>query len=299
MSYRYFMQVARCLLITVWVSLPLLPAQAISRMNFFERLDESMARIRTFQSDVQQESRYLDGLVQRYAGHLTLFDDGRIAYHYDLVGEYEDPSLVPDSKINETLTGRTEASSHRSPSSGRYLAKGGRVRHFDAEKDLTTEGTEETNLLIQVFRTLVGSGDFDVEKFKDEHSIDVDETSLNGIPVYRMIASPKRKSELFKRWSSQTRNEMTNWNWELWVKQSDMEPLKAVLQSLDLEESTTIYLNGTQINQHVDENAFRLPAGASRRVIPKQGFGSPPSRNIEEIRTLQNEPLGLREIPTE
>jgi len=297
MSYLYFMRISRVLFLFAIASLPISPALGISRTDFFERLDRSMAMIQTFESNVQQESRYSDGKIERYSGHLTLFDDGRIAYRYDLVAEYDDPSLIPDSQINQSLTGTAPSGSHRAPSSGRYLAKQGRVRHYDADRNLATEGTEDSNLLIQVFRTLVGSEEFDVEKFKEENSIDVEETSLDGIPVYRMVATPKKKSELFKRWSSQTRNEMANWNWELWVKQANMEPMKAVLQSIDLGESTTIHLNGTQINQPVDEGEFTLPAGT--QVIPKQGFGTPPSRAIEEIRTLEAEPAGLREIPTE
>ncbi|MCA9413773.1 MAG: hypothetical protein KC917_09910 [Candidatus Omnitrophica bacterium] len=297
MSIKIRMRHTCCLLLFAIISLPISPALGISRTDFFERLEESMNRVQTFTSDIQQESRYRDGLVQRYSGRLTLFSDGKISYIYDLVGEYEDPSLVPESEINSQLTEGAAPKVERAPSSGRIFAKGGSVLQYDADRDLLVQGKEDENLLVQVFRALLGSGDFDIEKFKDEHSIDVDETTLDGMPVYRMVASPKRRSELFKIWSSQTRNEMMNWDWELWVRQSDMLPLRAILQSKD--ESTAVHLIGAKVNGPVDESDALLPAGANPRAISKQGFGTTPSRKIDEIRSLEPEPAGLQEIPTE
>lgn len=297
MSFPTSMQRHRFLFLAAIISLPIGPALSISRTDFFERLEQSMARIQTFESEVLQESRYPDGLVQRYSGRLSLFDDGRIAYHYDLVGEYEDPSIATQPAATALQPGQTDSASVKAPSSGRIFAKEGLVRQYDADKDLVLEGTEDSNLLIQVFRTLVGSGDFDIEKFKEEHSISVDETTLDGVPVFKMVASPKKKSELFKKWSSQTRNELMNWNWELWVRQTDMQPMRAVLQSH--EESTAIQLNGTRVNEPMNEAAFALPQGAAPKVVRKQSFGGPPSRQVEETRVLEPEPPGLVEIPTE
>ncbi len=267
-------------------------SQAIGKKEFFERLQESWNNIQTFQSDVVQESRYSDGIVQRYKGRLSLGEDGRIAYDCDLIGEYKDTSLISSETGQKAATAPSQAEIRQTHNSAKYRAQGERVVEFDPAQNVMVESPEEGNLLIQVFRSMLGSGDFDVEKFKEDSKIDrIEElTSEEGVPVYRLVAIPKKGSEIWK-WT-QVGNQGVEWTQELWVEQSTMRPLKAVL--LSGKESTSVVLQNSKINQPVDPQVFLLPVkdGAIKYNKDSQPVSSPPAP-----KEFQGKPLD--EIPVE
>lgn len=267
-------------------------SQAIGKKEFFERLQEAWNNIQTFQSDVVQESRYSDGVVQRYKGKLALGEDGRIAYDCNLVGEYKDPSLISQGSGQQTPTTPPQLEDRQTPATALYRAQGDRVVEFDPAKNVMVESPEDGNLLIQVFRSMLGSGDFDVEKFKEESKIDrIEElTSEDGTPVYRLVAIPKKDSALWK-WT-QVGNQGVEWQQELWVEQSTMRPLKAVL--LSEKESTSVILKNSKLNQPVDPQVFLLPIKGDPKKYSKDSIGvnSPPTQ-----KEFKGAPL--EEIPVE
>jgi outer membrane lipoprotein-sorting protein len=273
------------------------PASGIGKKEFFDRLQEAMSQIRTFQADVVQESRYSDGVVQRYQGKLALSEDGRIAYDYDLIGEFTDPSLARKDKAENTpaspsTSGESETGVHRASASGSYRAKGELVNHYDPGQNLLVESPEDETLLIQIFRTMLGSGNFDVEKFKEENKItSLEETALeDGASVYRLVASPRKGTDMYK-WAHQIGNQEVNLQQELWVEAVTMRPLRAVL--LSEKESTSVQLKNSRFNIPLDESLFLLPVTgdqppskirrgtADNPHVPPQEFQGRPLEEIE------------------
>lgn len=264
---------AAAVLAAIIVSLSAGSAEAIGRKDFFERLDQALKQTFTFQADVVQESIYPDGIVQRYSGKLAVSEEGRIAYDYNLVGEYEDPSLAKAEYVQSLPSMETPEPQHPSRQAGAYITKGDRVMHYDQGQHLIVESAEQENLLIQLFRNLVGAGDFDMEAFLENHKIErIQETEFEGIPVYLMIAQPLKGSELYRSWTEGTSNERVEWRQELWVKQSDMSPVKAVLTMQN--ESTSILLSNVRINERVDAQPFQIDFGDKGlpRTIRREGF---------------------------
>jgi outer membrane lipoprotein-sorting protein len=267
-------------------------SHGIGKKEFFERLQEAWNNIRTFQSDVVQESRYSDGVVQRYKGKLFLGEDGRIAYDCNLVGEYKDSSLVPQDSGQAAPTTPPQGENRETPSSAMYRTQGDRVVEFDPAKSVMVESPEDGNLLIQVFRSMLGSGDFDVEKFKEDSKIDrIEELATEeGTPVYRLVAIPRKGSDIWK-WT-QVGNQEVEWQQELWVEQSTMRPLKAVL--LSKKESTSVILRNSKLNQPVDPQVFLLPVKGE----PKKYRKDSPAVNTAPSQKEFQGPR-LEEIPIE
>jgi len=112
--------------------------------------------------------------------------------------------------------------------------------------------------LIQIFRSLFGTKDFNTEKFLEENKVtDISEETLpDGREVYRMVAKPKRGSEAWQKWASQSENEMIDWQQELWVEKNGMQPVKAVL--LSDKESTSVLMTNAKVNEPVNENLFQI-----------------------------------------
>jgi outer membrane lipoprotein-sorting protein len=273
------------------------PTQAIGKREFFERLQEAWDQIHTFQADVIQESRYPDGVVQRYQGKLALAEDGRIAYDYDLVGEWNDPSLIaskgkkdrstepPPNPPEQVQPGK---STH---AKGSYRAQGDLVDHYVPDENLLLEGPENETLLIQVFRSMLGSGEFDVEKFNDENKItSIEETVMeDGTPVYKLVATPRKGTDMYN-WAKKMGNQALRLEQELWVETATMRPIKAVL--LSDEESTSVQLKNSRYNAPVDPNSFMLPIARGKLPTKVQKGSMPPS-----AREIQSRPLD--EIPVE
>jgi len=271
-------------------------AEAIGRKEFVERLDQTLKQTFTFQADVAQESIYPDGVVQRYSGKLVVSEEGRISYDYDLVGEYEDPSLAKEDLVQTLPSGETPPPQHPTRQEGIYITKGDKVVHYNPDQNLIVESSEQENLLIQLFRNLVGAGDFDLEAFLDNHKIErVQETEFEGIPVYVMVARPKKGSELYKSWTEGTDNEQVEWRQELWVKQSNMEPLKAVLTMQN--ESTSILLSNVRVNEKVEPGPFMIDTKgkAQPRKISREGFLPPVQPEMETLPPIEK-PLQEIEI---
>ncbi len=262
-------------------------SHAIGKKEFFERLQEAWNNIQTFQADVIQESRFSDGVVQRYKGKLSLGADGRIAYDCDLIGEYKDSSLATQSPNRDAVT---PPANRETPATALYRAQGERVVEFDPARNVMVESPEDGNLLIQVFRSMLGSGNFDVEKYKEDSKIDrIEElTTAEGVPVYRLVAIPRKGSDIWK-WT-QVGNQGVEWQQELWVEQSTMRPLKAVL--LSERESTSVTLRNTRINQPVDPQVFLLPVkpGVSKYSKDSMPQGLPPAQKEFQARPLDEIP---------
>lgn len=278
-----FLVLTSCLLVQ--------PGWGISRQKFFEQIDQAWAQVRSFQAQVVQESRYPDGVVQRYQGDLVMAEDGRIAYDYKLLGQYEDLSLVPQGESEQSPEPDNNEGLRHVLQSGAYRVKSGRVNHYDPEQNVLIEGDEEDSLLIQVFRNLLVTGDFDVEKFRNEHSIErIDETTLDGRPVYRMIAVPKKNSEVYQRWIAHTGNDQLQWKQELCVDRETMLPVRAVL--IAPQESTSVTLNNPQVNQPIGDSAFLLevPKGSPPRKFERGDWQSSPQHDMQPV---------LKEIPME
>lgn len=270
----------------------------VGKKEFFERLDRSIQSIQTFQADVVQESHYPDGVVQSYSGKLVVGEHGRISYDYELTGQYLDSARIEETPVDPSIGAPPGASapSHPAASTGAYRTLGDRVIHYVPEQNILIESPENENLLIQVFRALIGAGNFDVEKFKEEHKIlAIREEEFEGTPVLKMIAEPKKGSALYEQWRLKSRNELFNWRQELWVKRSNMEPIKAVLHSVD--ESTSVRLKNVRINTPVDPKSFLVETG--------KGGGTPlriPRGQIAPATEwTQTAPLEkpLKEIPLE
>jgi outer membrane lipoprotein-sorting protein len=270
----------------------------VGKKEFFDRLESSFRAIQTFQADVVQESHYPDGVVQSYTGKLVIGEDQRISYDYELTGQYLDSARVQEDPDDTPPPGEPgdSAISHPAVSTGAYRTMGENVIHYVPEQNVLLEGPESENLLIQVFRALIGAGEFDVEKFKEEHKVlEIREEEFEGVPVLGMIAEPKKDSALYEQWRMKSRNELFNWRQELWVKRSNMEPVKAVLHSTD--ESTSVRLKNVRVNQPVDPRAFLVETGNS---------GVPPVRIprgqiAPSAEWIQAAPVEkpLREIPLE
>lgn len=257
------------------------PSWSIGKREFFARLQESWNQIRTFQSDVVQESRYSDGVIQRYKGVLALDEMGRIAYDYKLNFETFDENLIPENE--RASTPPPEPSRTESPGAGSYRAYQDMVNHYDPAQNLIVESPEDETILIQVFRSMLGQGDFDVEEFMDDNKVtDITEEVLeDGTPVFRMVAKPKRGTDAAK-WAKESSNALLNWEQELWVEQANMRPVKAVL--IAKGESTTVWLSNASMNQPVDPKLFliqsqpgqppkKLPKGTSfRQATPEREF---------------------------
>jgi outer membrane lipoprotein-sorting protein len=293
----YKSSAAAAVLAAITVSISAEPAEAIGHRDFFERLDQALKQTFTFQADVIQESIYPDGIVQRYSGKLAVSEEGRISYGYDLVGEYEDPSLAKTGYGQTLPTGDIPAPQHPTRQEGRYITKGDKVMHYDPDQHLIVESAEQENLLIQLFRNLVGAGDFDMEPFLDNHKIErIQETEFEGIPVYLMVAQPKKGSDLYRSWTEGTSNERVEWRQELWVKQSNMEPVKAVLTMHN--ESTSILLSNVRINAKVDASPFQIDFGGKGmpRTIRGQSFPPPVQPEMERLPPVERP---LQEIQIE
>ncbi|KXK38276.1 MAG: hypothetical protein KJ050_05845 [Candidatus Omnitrophica bacterium] len=269
--------------------------QAIGRKEFFDRLQEAWNNIQTFQSDVVQESRYADGIVQRFSGKLALAEDGRIAYDYNLLGEYKDESLKrPGSEAPSKNTGSPDKKDYSSSTSGSYRAQSDLVVQYLPEQNVLLEGPEDESLLIQVFRSMLGSGNFDVEKFKEDYKVErIEELKLeDGTPIYKMVATPRKGSDVFK-WISQAGNQEIAWQQELWVEQSTLRPIKAVL--LSDKESTSVQLRNSKINQKVDENTFLIPVKEGTQP-PKLKKGSSNQQLSARQKEFQGKPLDEIEV---
>jgi outer membrane lipoprotein-sorting protein len=267
-------------------------AGAISRGEFFDRLEVALGRIETFQSKVWQESRYPDGVVQQYWGELAVSPDGRIAYHYDLSDEKRDPNLIPKTGV---ASGAPQVERSESKS-GVYLTQGDRVNQYIPEQNLFVESPDDGNLLVQLFQALVGAGDFDLEKFKEEHKVlrIVEETlQEDGTPVFVMVAQPRKDSTLYRTWASKTNKDISSFQQELWVRQSDFQPVFARLHST--EESTSVRLIDTRINQSLEGNPFVVQAAPGARKI-QQGVSTPADETID-TRPAVEKPL--ESIPLE
>lgn len=277
------------------------PSSAIGAREFFERLQESWNGIQTFQADVIQESRYSsDGLVQMYQGRIFLGEDGRIAYDYDLTTEWNDPSLIrsgakgkepasPPPKVDHPDSGQGKKG-------GAYRAAADVVIHYDPERDLLVESPEDETVLIQVFRGMLGSGDFNADRFREENKIsDISEIAMeDGTAIYKLVAIPKKGSPAYN-WAKQSGNKELNLRQELWVEAATMRPIKAVLLSED--ESTSVTLRNAKVNQPVDDNVFLLtPKDGKLPTKVRRG-----SLNAPAPKPSQQEFQGvpLEEIPVE
>jgi len=276
-------------------------ADAIGKKEFFERLQAGWNNIFTFQADVRQESYYRDGLVQIYAGRLALAADGRIAYDYQLTGEFEDSSLAgqnpQDENAEKTKESHTAVTDHTSPSQGSYRAKGNTVNHYLHDQNLLVESSEEETLLIQIFRSLLGTGSFDLEKFKDENKIDrpTEEKMDDGTLAYLLIARPKKGSGVFK-WMRASNNKAVSWRHELWVERETMRPLMAVL--ISEHESTSVRLTNVRVNEPVDEALFRIPRTHGQLPKKIRPGGRNQLKELDSPGQIQIE-NDLKEIPLE
>lgn len=270
-------------------------SHAIGRKEFFDRLQEAWNNIHTFQSEVIQESRYADGIVQRFSGKLALAEDGRIAYDYNLLGEYKDESLKRSgNSAPPKPAGKPEKSDHTTAAVGSYRAQSDLVVQYLPEQNVLLESPEEESLLIQVFRSMLGSGNFDVEKFKEDYKVErIEELTLeDGSPVYKMVATPKKGSDVYS-WISQAGNQEIDWQQELWVDQSTLRPIKAVL--LSDKESTSVQLRNSKINQKVDENVFLIPV-KDGTPPPKFKKGSKDPQVSVKQKEFQGKPLDEIEV---
>lgn len=276
------------------------PSTAIGTREFFERLQESWNAIRTFQAEVIQESRYSsDGLVQMYQGKIFLAEDGRIAYDYDLTGEWNDPSLVRSSAKGKESAAAPKPGSPESETvkkGGAYRAAADVVIHYDPERDLLVESPEDETVLIQVFRGMLGSGDFNADRFREENKIsDISEAVMeDGRAIYKLVAIPKKGSPAYN-WAKQSGNKELNLRQELWVEAATMRPIKAVLLSED--ESTSVTLRNAKVNEPLDPKVFLLtPKDGKLPTKVRRGSLSESSPKPSQ-KEFQGVPL--EEIPVE
>jgi hypothetical protein len=111
-----------------------------------------------------------------------------------------------------------------------------------------------------------------------------------------MVAQPKKGSDLYRSWTEGTSNERVEWRQELWVKQSNMEPVKAVLTMQN--ESTSILLSNVRINAKVDASPFQIDFGGKGmpRTIRGQGFPPPVQPEMESLPPVERP---LQEIQIE
>jgi len=267
----------------------------ISQKEFFERLEKSFQSIQTFQADVEQQTRFPDGVVQIYSGKLAVSDDQRIAYDYELTGEFKDESSISPTDPPENPPAAGNVSHPVTETGGAYRTQGNRVIHHLPDQGIMVESPENENLLIQLFRSLIGSGEFDLEAFKEEHKIlGIQEKELDGVPILGVIAQPKKKSKIYQKWAANSRNPLLEWKQELWVKKESMEPVSAVLHST--EESTSVILRNVRINEPVDPRAFLLSTRGGGPPVKLQQ-GTPPV----EPQWIESQPIErpLQEIPLE
>ena len=73
---------------------------------------------------------------------------------------------------------------------------------------------------------------------------------------------------------------MVDWRQELWVRQSDMGPVKAVLTMQN--ESTTVLLSNVRVNQPVDSSLFLYNTGGrgKPRKVSNDGLFGPSLRDV-------------------